>query len=113
MKPAAKKHPMDYKTRELLLSKRERALFAMDGLAQLTASYKEQIDRLKWQMESGKALDPAEVDRFGKQLKHEASVTLGALAGLHKAMSVAYPNKKIIWVQEDAPWEEEKEKRPA
>lgn len=112
MSAPAKKHPMDYRTRELLLSKRERALFAMDGLAQLSASFKEQIDRLKWQIQSGKPIDPAEVDRFGKHLKHEASTTLNALAQLHSALSVAYPKSKILWAQEDAPWEQQNEKQP-
>ncbi len=100
------KHPMNYQTRQLLLNKVERASFVMDGGAQLLASFKGQVEQMTWQVNAGKALEPAEIDRMGKHFKHEAGVILNALSALHGAMKAAYPKGKILWLQEGpAPWD--------
>lgn len=100
------RHPIPYQDRKLLLSKRERALYALDGIKQLSASFHEQVDRLERLVNAGLKQDPAEVHRMHTQFKHEAGVVLQALNALHAAMKAAYPKGKILWAQDiAAPWD--------
>lgn len=97
---------MDYRTRELLLSKLDRAVFAVDGPAQMLASFKGQMERYEWQIKAHKKLDPAEVHRMGLQVAHDMETALEALRALYKAMRHAYPDMNILWVQDcPAPWD--------
>lgn len=100
MTAPAKKHPIPYLTRQLLLQRRDRALSVLNPLKGRVASALDDIERLEWQINAGKKLNPAIIDMHGRAIRAQIEPALWALKGLHNAMRDAYPKAEVIWAAE-------------
>lgn len=109
---APARHPIDYRTRQHLIQQHERLMFTMGAASQQWASNRAEIERLKWQINSGAKLHPDLIRGMGELLRHETDVAMSDLIKFYKLMCHAYPNGKVIWARESAPNEEENEKQP-
>lgn len=78
------------------------ALDRASTVRQMSATAHDAMTKYKWRLKKGETLDPAEIERYGKQLKMDCTAMLQSFGALQAAMTNAFPNEQ-----------EEKEKRPA